>query len=129
MMLRSFRLFSGLSADGTSAAPCGLAIPRTLTWHCRAGFSCSTASRLECSRTASLPPVVCHRFGMNQHAEQLRRFLLKPYFERGLHIVHARERHFIGQRAVARNVQPVTNPLELKFMYINHFRELSYNFL
>src|SRR6266850_7291184 len=80
-------------------------------------------------RAASLPPIVRHGFRMNQYSEQLGRILFKPNFECGLHIVYARERHVVGQRAVTGNVQPVANLLELKLMQVNHFRELFYNFL
>src|SRR6267142_6036733 len=65
-----------------------------------------------------LTPVVCHRLGMNQHAKKFSRLLLKPDFECGLHVVDPRQRHVIGERTVAGNVQSITNLLELKLMYI-----------
>jgi hypothetical protein len=47
------------------------------------------------------PCVIRLRFRMDQHFEQLRRFLLEAYLQRRRNIMHARERQVVCHGAVA----------------------------
>jgi hypothetical protein len=57
---------------------------------------------------------------MDEHAKQLRRFLLETNLERGGNIVHPRQRQLVRHRAMARHIQPVAHPPDLHIMEVEH---------
>src|SRR5664279_827 len=61
---------------------------------------------------------------MDQDTEQIRHFLPEPAFERGLNIVHPRQRKVVFHGAVQRQVEPSCHPLEHKIMGINDLGEI-----
>src|SRR5713101_4342075 len=72
----------------------------------------------------TLPPIVRTRLGMDQHAEQLRGFLLEANFQFGLDVMYTRERQLVRHRAVAGDIPSAAHPLELDVVHIKNLRKL-----
>ncbi len=64
---------------------------------------------------------------MNQDLKKLRRIVFEANLQRRLHVMHTRKRHIVGQRAMARDIKPGTDFLELKLVDVNHFRKFLHN--
>src|SRR5271166_5516746 len=57
---------------------------------------------------------------MDEHAKQLRGVVFEADLERCLYVVHSRQRHIVGQCAVAGNIEPGAHLLALELVYVHH---------
>src|ERR1035441_7911992 len=88
---------------------------------CRGGLfpqplrACSTHCQYTQIETA-LAAIVRLRLGMNQHAEQVRHLLPEPALQRGLNVVHPRQRKIVFHGAMQRQIEPSGHPLKHQVM-------------
>src|SRR3984885_7228959 len=94
-------------------------LPSDTKWACSLRPVIASSDR----RTPTLPAVIGAWFGVDEDAEQLGSLLLEASLQFGRDFVHAGERQFVRQGAVAGNIQVPAHPLDAHFVHIEHFRE------